>query len=336
MFAAEIAKNAGISRAMAFDMGGTTAKISLIENARPELSKRFEIARVYRDMKGSGLPVRIPVIEMVEIGAGGGSIARVDAMSRIRVGPDSAGSDPGPVAYARGGNNTTVTDANLLLGKLNAHNFAGGSITLDKPAAERTAAQEIGLPLELDAIWAAAGITEIVEENMANAARVHTVERGKEPSEYTLIAFGGGAPLHAAQLARKLGINRIVVPASAGVGSAVGFLCSPVSYQITRSHSFNLQQPSFNSINAVLSSMEKEASEVVQKGLLRQASGSAATQENGNNTLEVSRQADLRYCGQGHELTIDLPAGELALDHLQALRRSFETRYEKNLWSDHA
>ena len=182
ILAADIAKASDTDRMMAFDMGGTTAKICLIDNGQPERSRKFEVARAFRDMKGSGLPVRIPVIEMVEIGAGGGSIARLDKLRQIRVGPDSAGSDPGPVAYQRGGTQPSVTDANLVLGKIDPETFAGGRITLDGAAAMQAIARHIGAPLKLEGIWPAVGIVEMVDENMANAARVHAIERGKEPS----------------------------------------------------------------------------------------------------------------------------------------------------------
>ena len=226
---------------LSFDMGGTTAKICLLTDGEPERARKFEIARAYRDMKGSGIPVRIPVIEMVEIGAGGGSIARVDKLSRITVGPDSAGSTPGPVCYGRGGTEPAVTDANLALGKIDPAYFAGGKIALDEAAAKSALQKNIGQKLGLKDFWPAAGVTEIVEENMANAARVHAIERGHDIAACTMIAFGGGAPLHACRLAEKVGVSTIIVPMGAGVGSAIGFLRAPVAYEITKSAVVSLE-----------------------------------------------------------------------------------------------
>jgi len=317
ILAADIASARGLESVLAFDMGGTTAKICLIENGKPDRSRRFEVAREYRDMKGSGLPLRIPVIEMVEIGAGGGSIARIDALQRIKVGPDSAGSDPGPVAYQLGGSLPTVTDANLTLGKIDPDAFAAGRIQLDASAAAKAVQTHIGDPLALDGRWPAAGIVEIVEENMANAAQVHAVERGKEASEYTMIAFGGGAPLHAARLAEKLGITRVVIPVGAGVGSAIGFLRAPVSYQVVRSYRCLLGNTDLASLSDLLRDMTDEAMRVVESG----ASGQPLMQE---------RTVEVRYLGQGHELAITLPADrELLCDDLLAIRHEFERLYKK-------
>ncbi len=230
-----IAENMGINRILSFDMGGTTAKICIIDDGKPMASRSFEVDRRYRFMKGSGLPVRIPVIEMVEIGAGGGSIAGVDPMKRITVGPESAGSDPGPACYSRGGTRPAVTDANVVLGRIDPDRFAGGSITLDAKLSGAALDLHVGKALELDTTMAAFGVSEVVEENMANAARVHAVERGAELEGRTLIAFGGGAPLHAARLAEKLGISDVLIPAGAGVGSAVGFLRAPIAFEVVRS-----------------------------------------------------------------------------------------------------
>ena len=230
-----IAENMGIDRILSFDMGGTTAKICIIDDGKPMASRSFEVDRRYRFMKGSGLPVRIPVIEMVEIGAGGGSLAGVDPMKRITVGPESAGSDPGPACYRLGGTRPAVTDANVVLGRIDPDRFAGGSIQLDASLSRQALDTHVGGPLDLDTTLSAFGVSEVVEENMANAARVHAVERGAELEGRTLIAFGGGAPLHAARLAEKLGIADVLIPASAGVGSAVGFLRAPIAFEVVRS-----------------------------------------------------------------------------------------------------
>jgi N-methylhydantoinase A len=316
ILAGRIAQRLGIDRALALDVGGTTAKICLLEEGQPARARLFEVARAWRDLKGSGLPVRIPAIEMVEIGAGGGSIARVDAMGRIAVGPDSAGSMPGPASYGQGGEQATVTDANLALGKIDPDRFAGGRIALQPARAEAALARHVGEPLRLEAFWPAAGIVEIVEENMANAASVHAIERGKVAADHTLIAFGGGAPLHAARLAQKLGITEIVVPTNAGVGSAIGFLESPLAYDVVRSRPERLPIADLCDINAMLVEMAETARAVVAP-----AAGTAR--------LLVWRQVDLRYVGQGHELTLDLPEQALGQDHLDELRSRFEVLYEK-------
>ncbi len=235
VFAAHIAARYGLEKVLSFDMGGTTAKICLIKNQTPKTSRVFEVARTYRFKKGSGMPISIPVIDMVEIGAGGGSLAHVDSMRQIRVGPESAGSEPGPACYGRGGDRPAVTDADLVLGKLDADNFAGGSIKLKNQNSESALLSGIGEKLDMSAVTAAYGLCEVVDENMANAARVHAVENGEDLSEYTMIAFGGAAPLHAGRLCEKLGIDRLLVPPGAGVGSAIGFLRAPFSFEANRS-----------------------------------------------------------------------------------------------------
>ena len=221
-------------------MGGTTAKLCLIDDGAPLATRTFEVARAYRNMKGSGLPVRIPAIEMVEIGAGGGSIAAIDSMGRLAVGPQSAGSDPGPACYDLGGAEPTVTDADVLLGKIDPALFAGGNVKLSPDNAGAVIEAKIGGAMGLSAPLAAYAVAEIVDENMANAARVHAIEWGKDISERAMIAFGGAAPLHAARLAEKLGLDQVIVPSGAGVGSAVGFLRAPISYEVVRSRYMRL------------------------------------------------------------------------------------------------
>jgi N-methylhydantoinase A len=233
IFSAHIARECGLENVLSFDMGGTTAKICLIDSYKPQTARTFEVARVGRFRKGSGLPLRIPVIEMVEIGAGGGSIAHVDSMGRIGVGPESAGADPGPACYGKGGLHPAVTDANLSLGRYDPERFAGGSMTLQVGAAHDALLADVGAKLGLTPELAA--LIEMVDENMANAARVHAIESGKTYQGRTLIAFGGGGPVHACRVAEKVGINRILVPSGAGVGSAIGFLRAPVGYEVVRS-----------------------------------------------------------------------------------------------------
>ena len=315
ILAAHVARECGLGEALSLDMGGTTAKICLIENGTPERSRTFEVARRYRDLKGSGLPVRIPVIEMVEIGAGGGSIAGVDAMNRLRVGPASAGSEPGPACYGRGGRRATVTDANLVLGKLDPERFAGGRIGLDPERATAALARDVGGPLGLEGHWPAVGVVEMVDENMANAARVHAIERGKVIGRHTMVAFGGGAPLHAGRLARKLGIDRVVIPSGAGVGSAIGFLLAPIAYEVVRTLQVDFDGFDATAINTMLDEMRTEATSVVRGGVPP------------DSRLAVTRVVELRYAGQGHDLRIPLDDGPLARDDGAALKARFEARY---------
>jgi N-methylhydantoinase A len=315
ILATHVAARCGYQRILSFDMGGTTAKICLIDDGQPQFSRTFEVARQYRFMKGSGIPIRIPVIEMVEIGAGGGSIAALDALSRIQVGPESAGSEPGPACYGRGGRHPTVTDADLLLGRIVPERFAGGSIRLEPARASVAVAEGVGAALGLDQARAALGISEVVEENMANAARVHAVERGKELASRTMVAFGGAAPLHAARLAEKLGIATVVVPSGAGVGSALGFLMAPVAYEVVRSRYLRLDD-SFDAaaLNAFRDEMRAEAESVVRLGAPEAP-------------LTVAWTADMRYRGQGHDVTVALPAEPFAAASRDELARLFEAQY---------
>jgi N-methylhydantoinase A len=316
ILASEIAAECALSEVVSFDMGGTTAKICLLTNGEPERARKFEIARAYRDMKGSGIPVRIPVIEMVEIGAGGGSIARVDKLNRITVGPDSAGSTPGPVCYGRGGTEPAVTDANLALGKIDPAYFAGGKIKLNEAGAKVALQNAIGDPLGLRDFWPAAGVTEIVEENMANAARVHAIERGRDIAACTMIAFGGGAPLHACRLAEKVGVKTIIVPSGAGVGSAIGFLRAPIAYEVTRSAAVSLDAFNAKTVNTLLQYMTRDARAVVEPAL-------------GKTKATVQIIADCRYIGQGHEIRVTVPVKNLNDADGRKLKAAFEAQYEQ-------
>ena len=313
ILARHVAARGGYDRAISFDMGGTTAKITLIDDYTPQQSRHFEVARAYRFAKGSGFPVRIPVIDMVEIGAGGGSIARVDSLRRIVVGPDSAGADPGPACYARGGNQPTVTDADVLLGRIDLTRFAGGKIALDPTRALQAVTETIAAPLTMPVLEAARGIAEIVDETMASAARVHAVENGKETSGRTLIAFGGAAPLHAVRLAQKLGIRRVVVPPDAGVGSALGFLGAPIAYEVVRTLLVRLDALEQSTIDALFADMRAEAEAVVRLGVPQGA-------------LIETRTGFMRYRGQGHEVAVPLPDGPLEPD---ALRAAFDETYAR-------
>jgi N-methylhydantoinase A len=315
ILAAGLARQCGLDKVLSFDMGGTTAKICLIDDGEPQHSRTFEVARQYRFLKGSGLPLRIPVIEMVEIGAGGGSIAKVDELSRVTVGPESAGAEPGPACYARGGTEPTVTDADVVLGRIDPEYFAGGSIVLRPDLAGEAVDSAVGASLGLKRLEAALGISEVVEENMANAARVHAVERGKTLETRTLIAFGGAAPLHAARLAEKLGIRRVLIPSGAGVGSAFGFLRAPVAYEVVRSRYVKLDasfDPAF--LNTLFAEMRAEAEAVV-----RAAAPDAQ--------LIETRTADMRYHGQGHELAVSLPLGALDAGSRASLAALFQEAY---------
>jgi N-methylhydantoinase A len=314
IFASHIARQCGLDKVLSYDMGGTTAKICLIDELRPQTSRAFEVARIYRFKKGSGLPLRIPVIEMVEIGAGGGSIARVDRLKRISVGPDSAGADPGPACYGRGGGAATVTDADLLLGRIDPTGFSGGRMALDRAAAERAIEREVAAPLDLALSLAAFGVSEIVDENMANAARVHAIESGKDARGRTLVAFGGAAPLHAARMADKLGLDRVLVPSNAGVGSAVGFLRAPIAYEIVRSQLQRLDAFDADAANTLLAAMRAEAEAIVRLG-------------EPHAPLSETRSAFMRYRGQGHEIAVPVPAGVYRAEDAGALLAAFEAAY---------
>ena len=314
IFASQIAASLGESKVLSFDMGGTTAKICLIEQYRPETSRLFEVDRAARFLKGSGLPVRIPVIEMVEIGAGGGSIARVDAMKRVTVGPESASSEPGPACYGLGGEHPTVTDADVALGKIDPDGFAGGTIRLNPELSRKALLHDIGEALGLSAETSAYAVQEIVCENMASAARVHAVERGAVVAQHTLIAFGGAAPLHAARVAERIGASRVIVPSNAGVGSAVGFLAAPISYELVRSRHARLDEFDSEAVSDLLQEIASEARALVEPG----ARGAPVRER---------RIAFMRYVGQGHEIAVELPQRRLTNADSESLRKAFEKDY---------
>ncbi len=314
LLAARIAASIGAGEVLSFDMGGTTAKLCLIDAFRPQTARRFEIARAARFVQGSGMPVRIPVIEMIEIGAGGGSIAHVDRLGRLQVGPESAGSEPGPAAFGKGGSAPTVTDADVTQGLIEPERFAEGRLAIDPAAAQAALAGGVGAPLGLDPSEAALGVSEIVDESMAAAGRMHAVESGKDLGRRLMIAFGGNGPLHATRVARRAQVARILIPPDPGVGSAVGFLHAPVSFEIVRSRFATLDGLDLDALNAFFDAMVRDAEAVVRAGAPRAA-------------LHQRRTAFMRYHGQGHEIEIPLPARALRPEDLPGLKAAFDAAY---------
>jgi N-methylhydantoinase A len=313
--AAQAARERGDARLLSFDMGGTTAKACVIDGGSPLVAREFEVARADRFKKGSGLPIRVPVIEMIEIGAGGGSIARVDRMGLLKVGPDSAGADPGPACYNLGGRLPTVTDADLLLGYLDAEFFLGGRMRLDRAAAERAVDEHVGRRLGLDPTGAAWGIHRVVNENMAAAARIHGIERGRDLRSYPLFAFGGAGPVHCWQVARILKVPKILLPFGAGAMSAWGLLAAPLAFDFVRTVRARLDAADWAALNRLFAEMEDEG-----RALLARA-GVAP------EAARVARIAEMRYVGQGHEVEAPVPGGTLSAGSLPAITASFEEAY---------
>jgi N-methylhydantoinase A len=305
---------AGHRDLLSFDMGGTTAKLCVIEDGQPLKTHEFEVDRVYRFRKGSGLPVRIPVIDMIEIGAGGGSIARVDSLGLLKVGPESSGAVPGPVCYRQGGTEPTVTDADLVLGYLDPHYFLGGKMKLDLDGA-RKALGGLGAKLNMTAEQVAWGIYQIVNENMANAARAHLGERGKDPRRLPIYAFGGAGPVHGYRVAEILRLPTLISPFGAGVGSTFGLLAAPLAFDFVRSAYSRLDQTDWRFANGLLDEMAEEGKRILV------SSGLAA------NAISYQRTADMRYVGQGHEVSVTLPDGTLGPEHLTAIAIAFEEIY---------
>ena len=316
ILATSIAEDMNLSKVISFDMGGTTAKITIIENKKAIKAREFEVDRKARFKKGSGYPLRIPVIEMVEIGAGGGSIARVNKLEQIITGPDSAGSFPGPACYSNGGSMPTITDADLVIGKINPDNFAGGKIKLSKQLADIAITENIVKFVNIDTNIAALAISEIVDETMSNAARVHTVEQGHETSNRTLIAFGGAAPLHIARVAEKLRVSNVIIPTNASVGSAVGFLKAPVGYEVVKSLRMLLNRFETDKVNDLLEKMKNEAQSIIQS-------------ETGSIKFVEERFAFMRYAGQGHEIKVQVDNNLLTQSDISKIKTSFEKKYEK-------
>jgi N-methylhydantoinase A len=313
--AARSARQVGLDRLLSFDMGGTTAKACVIDRGEPLLAREFEVARADRFKKGSGLPIRVPVVELIEIGAGGGSVARVDRMGLLKVGPDSAGADPGPACYGAGGQEPTVTDADLLLGYLDADFFLGGRMRLDVEAARRAIETRVAQPMGLGLTEAAWGIHRVVNENMAAAARVHGIERGKDLRGYPLFAFGGAGPVHAWQVGRILRVPRVLVPYGAGALSAYGLLAAPLAFDFVRTAPQRLTAADWELINRLFQEMEAEGRRILRGADVPDAE------------VSVRRSAEMRYFGQGHEVDVEIPTGILTEASLGSITASFETAY---------
>ena len=319
--AAHYARQLGAPNVMAFDMGGTTAKISLIVDGRPTRTTELEVARVRRFQKGSGLLLKVPAVDMIEIGAGGGSIARVDALGLLNVGPDSAGAVPGPACYGTAGTRPTVTDADLLLGYLDAGYFLGGKMKLHPERAAAAVAEHVGKALGSDATGAALGIYEVVNDNMANAASVYAAERGVDLRDFTLLAFGGAAPAHACDVARRIGIREVRVPFAAGVLSALGCLASPFSFDYVFGYMRELKLVDWESVNARFALMESEGRQhLAEAGIV--------------DDVSARLSADMRYLSQRYEVNVPLPAGPLGPELLDRLHDDFYAAYRQHYGRD--
>jgi N-methylhydantoinase A len=314
--AAGAARRAGEDRLLSFDMGGTTAKACVIDRGEPLVAREFEVARADRFKKGSGLPIRVPVVELIEIGAGGGSIARVDRMGLLKVGPDSAGADPGPACYALGGAAPTVTDADLVLGYLDPDFFLGGRMRLDVDAARRAVQERVARPMGLSVTDAAWGIHRVVNENMAAAARIHGIERGKDLRAYPLFAFGGAGPVHAWAVGRILKVPRVLVPFGAGAMSAYGLLAAPLAFDFVRTSTQRVDRADWAQVNRLYAEMEAEGARILERA------GVTAG-------LQARRSAEMRYLGQGHEVEVTVPGGRLGPGSVGAITEGFEAAYRQ-------
>jgi N-methylhydantoinase A len=299
-----------------FDMGGTTAKSCLIQKGQAGLVSTFEVGRVQRFKKGSGLPIQVPVVDLMEIGAGGGSIAKMSKMGLLQVGPESAGADPGPACYGRGGENPTVTDADLVLGYLDADYFLGGTMALDKGAAEKAVEEKLASPLGTTIVAAAFGIHDLINETMAAAAKTHIAEKGGNPKIVTISAFGGAGPVHAYGLAKKIGAPRILVPPLAGVGSALGFFTAPVAFDLTRSHRVALNRADFNEIEQLFKELEAEGA-----GILQQAGK--------DEKILFERTLMMRFVGQGAETDLPIEHKPFGQWEKEQIRELFDDAYQR-------
>jgi len=305
----------GIRDIFAFDMGGTTAKSCLIQNGEPGMVSTFEVGRVHRFKKGSGLDIQVPVVDLMEIGAGGGSMARINSMGLLQVGPDSAGADPGPICYRLGGTEPTVTDADLCLGFLDPNYFLGGEMSLDKESAQRAIEEKIARPLGVSLIEATWGIHDLINETMASAAKTHIAEKGGNPKVTTICAFGGAGPVHAYGLAKKLEAPRVLIPPIPGVGSALGFFTAPRAFDLVRSHKVGLREADFTEIERLFQDMEREGATILQRG---------GTAEN----ITYQRSIDMRFVGQGAETNVPIPDRSLTEMTVEEVRALFDQRYQ--------
>lgn len=315
--ASEYGRRTGRPNILSFDMGGTTAKACIIDDGEPSTTSDSEVSRVYRFKKGSGLPIKVPVIEMIEIGAGGGSIARVDSLGLLKVGPDSAGADPGPVCYGNGGTHPTVTDADLVLGYLDPRYFLGGKMSLNIQGAKEAIMREVAEPLGLGLHAAAWGIHQVVNENMASAARIHAIEGGKDPRAYPIFAFGGAGPVHAYRVAEILRSPQLIVPLGAGVTSTVGFLAAPLAFDFVRTYFGQLSDIDWQDINGLYAEMEAEGREILGQAGVRP------------EDMKIARSVEMRYAGQGHEVAVPMPEGELGAGTLPHAVTAFEDVYRR-------
>jgi N-methylhydantoinase A len=299
-----------------FDMGGTTAKSCLIQKGQAGLVSTFEVGRVQRFKKGSGLPIQVPVVDLMEIGAGGGSIAKISKLGLLQVGPESAGADPGPACYAQGGENPTVTDADLVLGYLDPNYFLGGTMILDKSSSEKAIEEKIAVPLGTSITAAAFGIHDLINETMAAAAKTHIAEKGGNPNIVTISAFGGAGPVHAYGLAKKIGAPRILVPPLAGVGSALGFFTAPVAFDLSRSHRVGLDNADFNAIEDLFKELENEGAAILQES------------EDEENII-YERKLMMRFVGQGAETDISIEPKPFNQWIKEEIRGLFDETYKK-------
>lgn len=307
---------AGLGELLSFDMGGTTAKACLLQRGHAAVVHQLEVARVHRFKKGSGLPVMIPVMDMIEIGAGGGSLAHIDELGLLKVGPQSAGASPGPACYSLGGQEPTVTDANLLLGYLDPDYFLGGRMALDVEAARR-AVSRVATPLRLSETQAAWGIYSVVNENMAAAARIHIIEKGRDPRLYAMVAFGGAGPAHASRVARILGMRRVIIPLAAGVTAALGCLAAPLSFEFVRAFPGRLDELDWHEVAALFAALEQSGREVLRDAGVEPAA------------ITLTRAADMRLVGQIHEITVPLPAETITADDVPAIKQQFYRVYRE-------
>lgn len=312
-----LAQQAGITDCLSFDMGGTTAKLSLIEGGKPLQSDLVEAARLKRHLPGSGIPIKVPVVDLLEIGSGGGSIANIDHMGLLKVGPHSAGSAPGPACYGWSGDQPTVTDADLVLGYLNPNYFLGGEMTLDAQAARRAIDERIGQPTGLELAEAAWGIHEVVNQNMALAAKMHVLERGHDPTRYALVAYGGAGPVHAYGVARTLGLQQVIIPPSAGVAASLGFLVAPIAFDLVRSFRLPLPGCDWEALQAAFLEMERHGAAILRDADVPE------------DAVRYTLQADMRYIGQGFEVTVPMPQGQLDGDRAGEILATFQETYRE-------